>query len=405
MHDSSSQSRRAEPLFVRGQRVRFGYTRKPADGTTSFLYKPNANSGYSRLKATTAAAAAREIEGLSVDLRRGLSVNKTLRIADGVARYSDAWKRMAADGRAKLSTFSDAYEPRLALLVETLGKQKISEVEPPAIGKLLDRLQDAGKAESTRRGYLTAWSSFFAWALEERLCVSNPCRALPKRRKPSGARKKEPNYVSRAMLDLVLDSAGDRYRPVLTVLAFAALRVGEAAALRWSHVDLEGRLLHISSSLRNGVFTAPKTAASAATVPLADEAYAALVAWKEWQREVDPALVEDDALVFSNADGSPFGRRENVRRHLAIAVKTANAKLPAGAKQIPALRPHDLRHSAAAILLANGKPLPWVSRMLRHANAGITGRIYAGFLPDTLDVASVNDGFGARAEVSVDVAA
>jgi integrase len=399
----SSQVRRAEPLFVRGQRVKYGYFRRLFDGSLTYLYKPDSRSGYRRLKATAGPAAAREIESLNVDLRRGVTVAETLRVAEGVNQYTEAWERLAADGRAKRSTFDDAYRPRLAFLVEKLGKAKISEVEPPQIGKLLDQLQDAGKAESTRRGYLTAWSSFFGWAVEERLCASNPCRALPKRRKPSGARRKEPNYVPRETLDLVLDNASDRFRPVLTLLAFAALRVGEAGALRWRNVDLDRRLLWVEASLRDGKFTAPKTAASSGSVPLADEAYAALVAWREWQREIDPALVENDALVFCNANGSRFAERQNVRRALRNAVTAANKKRTG----VPALRPHDLRHSAAAILLANGKPLPWVSRMLRHANAGITSRIYAGFLPDTLDVASLNGGFGLRAEqegVTADVA-
>ena len=43
---------------------------------------------------------------------------------------------------------------------------------------------------------------------------------------------------------------------------------------------------------------------------------------------------------------------------------------------------HDLRHSAASLLIAEGVPVPVVSHLLGHADSGITLRVYAHLLGD-----------------------
>jgi integrase len=48
---------------------------------------------------------------------------------------------------------------------------------------------------------------------------------------------------------------------------------------------------------------------------------------------------------------------------------------------LPPSRVHDLRHTAASLLLAQGVPAPEVSRMLGHASVDITYRLYAHAVP------------------------
>jgi integrase len=49
---------------------------------------------------------------------------------------------------------------------------------------------------------------------------------------------------------------------------------------------------------------------------------------------------------------------------------------------------HDLRHSAATLLLSRGGPLKVVSEMLGHADVGITLSVYAHVLPEMQDGAA-----------------
>ncbi|HLI16205.1 MAG TPA: tyrosine-type recombinase/integrase [Acidimicrobiales bacterium] len=49
---------------------------------------------------------------------------------------------------------------------------------------------------------------------------------------------------------------------------------------------------------------------------------------------------------------------------------------------LPRVRFHDLRHTAASLMLANGVPVKIVSEMLGHANPTITLAGYAHLLPN-----------------------
>jgi integrase len=57
---------------------------------------------------------------------------------------------------------------------------------------------------------------------------------------------------------------------------------------------------------------------------------------------------------------------------------------------------HELRHTAASLMLAAGVPLPDVSAQLRHADPGITARISSHTLGQDRQhaAASVFDGLG-----------
>ncbi|MFE6053054.1 tyrosine-type recombinase/integrase, partial [Kitasatospora sp. NPDC056446] len=52
-------------------------------------------------------------------------------------------------------------------------------------------------------------------------------------------------------------------------------------------------------------------------------------------------------------------------------------------------RTHDLRHTAASIMIAAGIPLAVVSKTLRHANLAITVDLYGHLLKDSADEAVV----------------
>jgi integrase len=52
---------------------------------------------------------------------------------------------------------------------------------------------------------------------------------------------------------------------------------------------------------------------------------------------------------------------------------------------LPRIRFHDLRHTAATLLLQEGMPVTVVSRMLGHASAKLTLDTYSHVLADSLD--------------------
>jgi integrase len=81
---------------------------------------------------------------------------------------------------------------------------------------------------------------------------------------------------------------------------------------------------------------------------------------------------QDHDLVFCNQYGS-FLRPDRVRKQFQKLLAEAG---------LPHMRFHDLRHSAATILLSMGVPVKVVQEILGHSNISTTLNIYAHVLPN-----------------------
>ena len=77
-------------------------------------------------------------------------------------------------------------------------------------------------------------------------------------------------------------------------------------------------------------------------------------------------------LIFTSTTGTPLQHKNLYNRYFKPLVKKAS---------IPDIRFHDLRHTAAAIMLTNGRPPIVVSRILGHARVSITSDIYGHLIP------------------------
>jgi integrase len=82
-------------------------------------------------------------------------------------------------------------------------------------------------------------------------------------------------------------------------------------------------------------------------------------------------LTRQDSGVFTDAVGRPV-----VPGHASKALRTAADRLG-----LP-VRFHDLRHTAATLMLAAGVPLKVVSETLGHASIVVTADVYAHVTPD-----------------------
>lgn len=168
---------------------------------------------------------------------------------------------------------------------------------------------------------------------------------------------------------------------VLIYLALATgARLGELLALRWSDVDLDAGTMRISRTAhrltgRGIVFHAPKTQRAVRPVALSAETVKVLKQHRRAQLEMRLTLgpaYGDQGLVFAWATGKPQDRG---------AVRRTFGKLTAKAR-VEGLRFHDLRHTAATLMLAAGIHPKVVSERLGHATIAITLDTYSHVLPD-----------------------
>ena len=89
-------------------------------------------------------------------------------------------------------------------------------------------------------------------------------------------------------------------------------------------------------------------------------------------------LVRDSALVLSNLDGTHRHPERFSRRFVGQVLQ---ARKTLGEDQLPVIRLHDLRHTHATLLLADGVPVKVVSERLGHASITLTLDTYSHVLP------------------------
>jgi integrase len=84
-------------------------------------------------------------------------------------------------------------------------------------------------------------------------------------------------------------------------------------------------------------------------------------------------LWRDHGLIFTRAGGEPLRGHHVTERMYKPLLKRL---------ELPQLSFHDLRHTAATLLLKAGVPVKVVSEMLGHASVAFTLQTYAHVLPD-----------------------
>jgi integrase len=194
----------------------------------------------------------------------------------------------------------------------------------------------------------------------------------PPRRTTAGQRFLGPDEAKQ-----VLEAArGHGFEALFVLAVTAGLRLGELQALRWTDLDLKRQQVRITRTLTKitkgePTFGAPKTQKSRRTVWLSTTAVNALEKHRLEQhgrRLLAGSAWKDYGLVFTNNLGKPIDNSHVLSRVLHPLLEKA---------ELPRMRFHDLRHTAATILLAQGVPVKVVSEMLGHSDISTTLRIYA----------------------------
>lgn len=160
------------------------------------------------------------------------------------------------------------------------------------------------------------------------------------------------------------------YGLLVRLAAFTGLRAGEVAALRIGRYDTRSRRIEVAESVEeiHGalVYGPPKTYARRRVGlpgPLADE-------FEAYLASRSPVA---DAFVFTAPDGGPLRHGNFYRRFFKPAVLRAGLDART--------RFHDLRHTAAALMIAEGVHLLAVKERLGHSTIQITGDRYGHLFP------------------------
>ncbi|CAN5870976.1 site-specific integrase [soil metagenome] len=314
--------------------------------------------------------AERYLVGLESDMLRGYYADPRL----GRTRLAD-W---LAEWQATRSNLSPATRLRDEASIRNhvtpaLGARPIGQIQPIHVGQWVASLKDQGLAPATTRKAYQLLAAAMAAAVDNRLIPLSPCRKveLPQ------IKTAEMRFLDPAEVKLLAGSIDEQYRAMVLTAAYSGLRFGELCALRVERLDALRRTIRVEENLSEVrsqfIFKSPKSDASRRTVSvpafLVDELAQHL-----------STFPDSSGLLFTAQNGGPI-RRTNFRRRIwKPAVETSVGE--------PCTF-HDLRHSHAAILIAQGEHPKVIQSRLGHASIKTTLDTY-GHLFDGLDEAAAD---------------
>lgn len=299
-----------------------------------------------------------------------------------VSTYLDDW--LATNRDEWRPSTCRCYEGAIEIyLVPAFGPIRLEHLTPRVIQRWLTQ----HKEEHGPRRRIALAHAVLRSALSEaqRLqLVSINAAELVKVPKPT-ARPIAPLDVAQAAAFL---KVADQHRlgALFSVALACGLRLGEATGLLWDDVNLETGELRIRQQLQvvkgQLVLQELKTEKSRRTLVLPDVCIKALRTHRTRQREerlkAGPRWV-DSGLVFTTyrtyREGKGLRRKVGAGLHPRNVTRVLDAVLTAA--PLPHKRFHDLRHSAASLLIARGVELAEVSMLLGHSELRVTMDCYA----------------------------
>jgi integrase len=304
------------------------------------------------------------------DVRLGLPVAAN---RQPVADFLTRWLEESAGPRIKPRTYERFSELIRLHVVPTLGRIRLEKLTPAHVQRLLIEKRQQGLAAQT----VVSIRNVIRAALNQALRWGEVARNVATLVDAPRIERPAVRVLSAEEANRLLESAkGERFEAVYSVGLALGLRRGELLGLTWRDVDFDGAQLRVVRSLqRIGgrlQLTETKTPKSRRTVPLPQYAIRALRSHRVRQFEERLATGSDWQgsgldLVFSNRTGGPV---EPVNLHRAYKRLLTKAGLPS-------IRFHNLRHSAASLMLAQGVPLKTIQEILGHSSIAVTSGFYA----------------------------
>jgi integrase len=254
------------------------------------------------------------------------------------------------------------------------GAIPLRNLTPRMIQEWVYALSDQGRAPGSVRGYAQTLSMVLNAAVDDDLLSKSPYRKIDLPALGGDERR----FLTPEEADRLIAELPSRYKGLVILALTTGARWGELTGLQRDRYNPLRGTITITRSLHEhhtlpGIFALdePKTPKSWRTLTLPRHAVAVL------NSHLDTYGTGRWDLVFTGPRGAPLARSHFRNRVFRPACVRAG---------ITGLRFHDLRHTHASWLLADGIPVTAVSRRLGHANVSMTLDTYSHVMPETGDV-------------------
>lgn len=303
---------------------------------------------------------------------------------------------------------------------------KLSSIRAPQIDAILKKRIEEGRAPRTVQFSFTAINSVFQYAYKKAIIKENPCsrcdelpsgekddnlhfftveqaktffhaltlqypeeRETKERKLPNGKRTQVSSYVMYHTIPF-------QWRAYFSIAIYGGLRRGEIVSLTWEDVNFEEHSISISKSISHSkageYVKGTKTKAGTREIVLPAETFALLTVWRQQEKTLSEELgsewkgFRDDDFdknwIFIDLKSGNRMSVDTPTHKFREILDAYNKTVKREEDKLPIIRLHDLRHTSATLLLANGTDILTVSKRLGHSRASITLDIYAHALKE-----------------------
>jgi integrase len=284
------------------------------------------------------------------------------------------------------------------LIYPTIGEKRLVDLKPADVNRWVGKLlkEPVGKKKEPRkpdsvRNARAVLSRALSDAVENGLVETNVVSAT------KGIRLNRQERVpldEQQLTDFFAAIRGHRLEALWLLMAFHGLRHGEALALRWGDLDIDGERpsLRVAHTIYRAQLNPPKNRPSRRAVALSPTVVEAMrhhrarqaIEREAMERRLSAgesrlAWLTDPNFVFRSVRG----------RHLNESVAAKELRRVTGGVAIPRVYPHLLRHTSVTMAIRAGLSPKLVQGMLGHASTQMTLSTYAHlFASDTEIIAA-----------------
>lgn len=287
------------------------------------------------------------------------------------------WLKTVASSCAKGTHLTYSFTVRKHI-VPYIGKINLMDLRPDRIQRFYHQLQDEG--QSNHAVYVTHKTLRVAMnhAVKLGLIGKNPCTGTT----PPKPEQTEMKFYDDRQVKHFLKTAkeiGDRFYTFYFLAIHTGMRLSELIGLKWEDVNWGRSTIQVKRQvmhLKGGryVFSEVKSKSGNRTIILGKQALELLKNHKREQQFLKNSAGKNWTeldLVFPSNVGTPV-TGSNIRRDMRKLLKASG---------LPKIRFHDLRHTAASLMLNHGIPVLIVSKRLGHSKPSITIDVYGHLIP------------------------
>lgn len=292
-----------------------------------------------------------------------------------LGQYLEWWLDNAARNTVRASTL-ESYSEKIRLhVLPSLGHVRLSRLTPAHLQQLQNEKVEQGLSPRSVAYIHAILRRALGQAEVWGLVAKNVAKAV----QPPRVVRPEVVPLSLEESKRLLDAAqDDRLHALFAVAIAVGMRRGEILGLHWDDVDLENGTVRIRTALiRVGgkmQLSEPKSHRSRRTMYLPSTCVDALR--RHRARQIEERLLagelwREQGLVFTTAIGTPIDPRSLSRVFMGLCMKAGLGKR----------RLHDLRHTCASLLLAQGVHPRVVMETLGHSGIALTMDTYSHVMP------------------------